>query len=139
MEGVLIILIIFGFIYRVIVSSQKNKERMALIRQGINPNEYNKAGGSNSWFKDYSLKIGLVALAVGLGSFVANMFTIFSDEARYYSDELYFSFIAFFGGAALIVNYFLEQDVEKKNELMKKRKKEAQEDAQWKEIEGINE
>lgn len=89
---------IFGIRYLV------NRERMALIERGINPND-----GQSAPKPFLSLKIGLLLVGLGLGLVVA-LFTVIAtklgdDEAA----AIYFGCVLIFGGLGLIVSYIIEK------------------------------
>lgn len=89
---------IFGIRYLV------NKEKMAMIERGINPDE-----GKSAPKPFLSLKFGLLLVGLGLGLLMA-LLTVSSlhlgkDEAV----AVYFGFISILGGFGLIVSYLIEK------------------------------
>jgi len=89
---------IFGIVY--IVVSARNRERMALIERGMNPDMFEskkEKSGSNI------LKWGLLMVGVALGSIAGGLLEKLVGIGE---DTAYFSMIVLFGGAALILYYF---------------------------------
>ncbi|WP_224999568.1 DUF6249 domain-containing protein [Cesiribacter sp. SM1] len=81
----------------------RNRERMAMIEKGydaslLEGNPHNRTG------KFGALKVGIVAIGIGLGFLVAS---ILEASTRIDSDVAYFSMISLFGGVGLIVYYLL--------------------------------
>ncbi|MFA8451208.1 MAG: DUF6249 domain-containing protein [Bacteroidales bacterium] len=123
MEGILIPFYVFGFFYLLANRSYKHKERMTMLRQGINPLEYNKQTSTASYLRKNSLKIGLIVMGIGFGGLLATLIIIGEPSATENSQELYFSLIATFGGIALILNYAIERKEEKEKKEKEEREK----------------
>jgi hypothetical protein len=86
---------VFGIIYLVF----RRKERMALIEKGLTPESFKSGTPSIA-----NLKWGLFLIGLGIGLIIANILVqkdIMNEEAAY------FSMIFLFGGAALVISYFL--------------------------------
>ncbi|MFA8299135.1 MAG: DUF6249 domain-containing protein [Hyphomicrobiales bacterium] len=131
MEGVIIIAIIWIGIYAIIRTSQRYKERTMLIRNGINPMEYDKKKDEDfisRFWKEHNLKIGLLALNIGLALIIANFIIAFGEDKIYrLKDELYFGLVFFFGGIALVISFFLEHNMAKRKEEIKEVSKQIEE------------
>jgi hypothetical protein len=83
----------------------RHKERLAMIEKGVSPADF-KGISAREMFKPNplsSLKWGLLAMFVGIGSFVANWL----DQSYGYHDSIYFASMLIFGGFALIIFYFI--------------------------------
>ena len=78
--------------------------------------EYKYKVDKKNFFEKNGLKFGLVIMAIGLGSLLANLVIINVPSARDSAQELYFSLIANFGGIALLLNYAIERKEKKENE-----------------------
>ena len=94
--------LIFGIRY------MSNKEKMALIERGIDPNATTKQVTPPKPF--VSLKYGLLLVGLGLG-LLAALFTVkgigLSEEE---GAAVYFGFIGIFGGLGLILSFFVEKN-----------------------------
>lgn len=89
---------IFGIRYLI------NKEKMAMIERGINPNE-----GQSAPKPFLSLKFGLLLVGLGLGLLVALMTSSLLHLLEKEAVAVYFGFIAIFGGLGLICSYIIEK------------------------------
>lgn len=104
-------LLIFGIHYL------RNKERMAMIERGMEPNINLPKRQSNPAF---SLTFGLLLIGSGLGLFIAYMLNqwVFTDHGRIVdSPAVYFALIAIFGGLGLFISYLIERKTSQKKEL----------------------
>lgn len=81
-----------------------NKERMAMIERGINPNE-----GQSAPKPFLSLKFGLLLVGLGLGLLIALLTVTLLRPAGDDDVAVYFGFIAIFGGIGLICSYLVEK------------------------------
>lgn len=89
---------IFGIVYISLMT--RNKERMALIEKGANAELFNKPLKTGQW----ALKIGIMAIGVGIGIVVANLFVL----AGLLEEEVAFpSMIFIFAGAGLVTSYYM--------------------------------
>lgn len=89
---------IFGIAY--MFFSTRNRERMALIEKGQSAELFSKSNDSVSW----TLKLGTMAIGVGLGILVANMMV----KAQIMDDEIAFPAMIFlFAGIGLVISYYL--------------------------------
>ncbi|WP_158796305.1 DUF6249 domain-containing protein [Pedobacter sp. L105] len=99
-----IVLFITGFAMIFGIRYLINKEKMAMIERGINPNE-----GLSAPKPFLSLKFGLLMVGFGLGLLVAlltvSSLHIDSESAA----AVYFGFLFVFGGLGLIVSYVIEK------------------------------
>lgn len=103
--------LIFGIFYL------RNKERMAMIERGMEPNINLPKRQSNPAF---SLTFGLLLIGSGLGLFIAYMLNqwVFTDHGRIVdSPAVYFALIAIFGGLGLFISYLIERKANQKKEL----------------------
>ncbi|WP_299290643.1 DUF6249 domain-containing protein [uncultured Mucilaginibacter sp.] len=99
---------IFGIMYL------RNKERMAMIERGMNPEiELPKLRQNNS---SISLTTGFLLIGSGLGLFIAYMINHFA-LADNDNPAIFFALIAIFGGIGLLISYFIENKANKQKEL----------------------
>ncbi len=102
--AVLLILIILSAIVVIVYINVRKKERIELIRKGIDvsifENNDKKKGES------FSLKFGLLLTGVGVGILLANILV----RTNALEDEVaYSSMIFLFGGISLLIDYFIER------------------------------
>ena len=91
---------IFGIVW--IAVSAKNKERLALIEKGLDSSIFKQEG--QTYWRYGALKIGLLAIGIGIGLVVANIL----DVNGIMDDEVaYFAMIFIFGGLGLLSYYKL--------------------------------
>jgi len=107
MEGVLIVLIIFGSTGLVVWRwlEIRQKVLITMLEKGVSPSEF-KNIATKHLFKPSplsSLKWGLLAMFVGIGLIVANWL----DQSYIVHDSIYVSSMLLFGGLALIIFYFI--------------------------------
>ncbi len=98
----------FAAIYGIVYLSIRKKERMALLDRGLDPKSFDTGTSNFS-----SLKYGLLMTGIGFGILTANVIVaagLMTDEAAY------FSFVALFGGIALIIDYILEVNIRKRSQ-----------------------
>lgn len=107
MEPILATLIVFGSVGLVLwrwIESRHN-ERMAMIEKGVSPADF-KGISAREMFKPNplsSLKWGLLAMFVGIGSLIATWL----DEVYNLRDSIYLASMLVWGGLALIIFYFI--------------------------------
>jgi len=95
---------LFGIVY--IYLTTRNKERMALIEKGVNAELFNRPQVPSKW----GLKLGIMAVGVGLGIVLANMLI----SVDLLTEEVAFpSMIFLFVGVGLVASYYITN---KKNE-----------------------
>lgn len=92
--------LVFGSIY--IFVTTRNKERLALIEKGANP-ELFKTKDTGSAFR--TLKLGLFFIGIAIGIIGGYFLTNSGME----EEPAYFSMIFLFGGIALAASYFLQK------------------------------
>ncbi len=104
-------LLIFGIYYL------RNKERMAMIERGMEPQtNFTKKQDNRS----FSLTFGLLLIGAGLGLFIAYLldYLVFSSRFHYVdTTAIYFALIAIFGGLGLFISYLIESKSNQKKEL----------------------
>jgi hypothetical protein len=110
MEDILVPLaffaLVFGSFY--IFFTTRNKERLALIEKGANPELFKSKAEPNSGHAIF--KLGLFSIGIALG-IVAGYFL---SAAGMNEVAAYFSMIFLFGGIGLVVSYLLQKKLEKK-------------------------
>src|SRR5476649_2833308 len=90
---------IFGIVY------VKSRERIAMIERGMDPRAYKAQPAPYQ-----NLKWGLLLVGAGLGLFLAFVLdrTVFHNIGEE-NPAIYFSLIAIFGGAGLVLSYRIEK------------------------------
>lgn len=99
--------VFFGWYYYL---QARNKERMALIEKNADIAEIYKKREIRFHFP--WLKLGMIITGAGLGLFAAVLFSLFpggDDLIRKSDGALYFSLIFLFGGAGVVIAYFVER------------------------------
>jgi Na+/H+-dicarboxylate symporter len=103
-EGILVPIacfaMVFGIIY--VLATTKNKERMALIEKGADPELFKSRAQSNS---HRSIKYGLFLIGIAIG-IVAGYFL---NQGGMQEEAAYFSMIFLFGGIALVISFFIQK------------------------------
>jgi hypothetical protein len=102
MEGVVITLGLFAMIYGIVRLGMTKKEHLMLIQAGLDPATFEK----NAKPTLTTAKLGMLLVAVGMGILLANIVVKFNWMDR---DAAYFSLVFIFGGASLLVSYFMER------------------------------
>jgi hypothetical protein len=82
----------------------RNKENMALIEKGINPNV-----NDNRPAPYRTLKNGLLFVGAGIGLFIAYVLDVYVFPENDKNTFLYFSLVAICGGIGLISSYRVEK------------------------------
>lgn len=99
--------VVFGIVY--IIVAARNKERMALIQQGANPELFRNKFS----FNQYNLfKWGLFLVGIAIGIIAGNILEV---NLGLNEEVAYSSMILMFGGIALIVAYLLHKKLHKDN------------------------
>ena len=106
---VLVLTIIFTFVYSIVKLVSTRKERMELLARGADPNLFNEKHQE----KFTSMKYGLLLIGLALGIFLGD---ILSSSGAMEEESAYFSMIFLFGGASLVLSYFLGKNLEKKKD-----------------------
>jgi hypothetical protein len=97
----------------------RNKERMALIEKGIDVSEIFKS--RDFTFKFPWLRLGVLAVWIGLGAVIAFLFILNppqpldSKDLRGESEFILLISIIIFGGIGIILGHILERSGKKKN------------------------
>lgn len=117
MEGIVITISTFLFIYGIIHLYVRRKERLTLIEKGADaPIFYSDKR------PDSSLKYGLLLVGVGVGMIAGNLLA--RTEAFCRAEELaYFSMVFLLGGISLLIYYFIDKVIRSKPEENKYSKK----------------
>ncbi len=117
MQGEFLIpIFLFGGIAVVLVVyfNNRHKERMAMIEKGVSAADL-RGTPMREWLRANplsSLKWGLLAAFVGVGLFVAE----WMDRAFFMHESVYFATTLVFGGAGLVIFYFIANAKMKKDE-----------------------
>lgn len=93
---------IFGIVYLSVTAS--HRQRMAMIEKGISPADLLEKPDPYR-----SLKMGMVAMGVGLGLLCGYLFQTYVMQDADDNPLPYFVMVTFFAGAALIGHYFIVQ------------------------------
>ncbi|MCP4553759.1 MAG: hypothetical protein GY834_17350 [Bacteroidetes bacterium] len=101
-----ILTVIFGFIFAIVYLGVRRKERMALLEKGVEPSFFISKKTSST-----TLKFGMLFVGVAIGLLLGN---IFARNQLLDEETAYFSMIFLFGGAGLIINYFIEKKNQEK-------------------------
>ena len=110
---VLIPMIIFAAIFGVVyvVISARNRERMAMIDKGVNPQDFMKPMNPSRPSPYPILKWAMLLVGLGLGLFIGSLleaYTSIQEEAAYFASAL------FFGGLGLVVAFLISKKAEDK-------------------------
>ena len=101
---ILVLLIIFGSVVLIIYLGIRRKERMAMLEKGVDASVFFSPKKKNS----LSLKYGLLLIGVALGILIGKILST-TESFMYEEEAAYFSMIFLFGGAALIIHFFLDK------------------------------
>lgn len=112
MNDFLIPIAFFAAVYGIFFLFIRKKERMALLDRGMDPRSFENQNTNFS-----TLKYGLLLTGVGLGILLANIIVAVGAMD---DEPAYFSFVALFGGIALIVDYLIEKNIIRKQSKAKK-------------------
>ncbi len=81
------------------ISYLDTREKLSMIERGMNPRV-----GKKSLNINYMLRLGLIAIGVGLGMLIGGIIWKFTKM-----DEVYFALPAIFGGAGAFIAYLIEK------------------------------
>jgi len=106
------VLIPFAFFALVFASlyvhlTTRNKERLALIEKGADPELFKAKPDANSGHGSFKLGLFLVGIALGI------LCGYFLTEGGMEEEPAYFSMIFLFGGIALVVSHFMQKKDQK--------------------------
>jgi preprotein translocase subunit YajC len=104
---ILVPLAFFAMVFGIVYVSIKRKERRQLIEKGVDASVLEPKRNVPS-----SMKWGMVFVGIGVGILLGKIITAYTtmgDEASM------FSMICLFGGLALVIYYFMERNMEKKD------------------------
>jgi FtsH-binding integral membrane protein len=109
-EGILVPIAFFALVFASLYVhlTTRNKERLALIANGANPELFKSK--SNAGFGYATFKIGLFLIGIALG-IVAGYFL---SQGGMDDVASYFSMIFLFGGIGLVLSFLLQGKLEKK-------------------------
>lgn len=104
-EEIIIPAIVFGSIVGVIYMylTTRNKERMALIEKGESADLF-LSKSSASLFKDFGLKLGVMAIGVAIGILLGYLL---SSSTQLQQKVAYPSMIFLFAGISLVCTHYL--------------------------------
>lgn len=99
---------ILGFVgLMIILRKFDNDEKMAMIEKGMTLPQKESAKVNPA----SALRWGCLFVGVGLGIFVANMIASVKQD----NDALYPALIMFFGGAGLLVSYYIQLKLDERS------------------------
>jgi len=97
---------IFAIVY--IVISARNRERMAMIEKGVNPQDFLV----KKKVSVYSvLKWALLLVGLGLGLFLGSLFQTYTNIPE---EPVYFACALFFGGLGLVGAFLITRNAEER-------------------------
>ena len=110
MEDFFIVLVIFASLFGIIfvIASARNRERMAMIEKGVNPQDFMTDRKPNSYG---ILKWALLLVGLGFGLFIGSLletYTHIPEEPAYFASSL------FFGGLGLFLSFQIAKKAEEK-------------------------
>jgi hypothetical protein len=105
MEDILVPLAFFALVFGswYIYITARNKERLALIEKGADPELFKSKAEPNSGFWIFKLGLFLIGIAIGI---VAGYFL---NEAGMNEVAAYFSMIFLFGGIGLVISFLMQK------------------------------
>ncbi|MGQ8336177.1 DUF6249 domain-containing protein [Sunxiuqinia sp. A32] len=109
-EAIMIPLIVFAFIFAslYVFLTVRNKERMAMIEKGADPELFKSRPKVSNFL---TLKFGLFFMGIAIGVLMGNILEVYTglnDGASY------LSMIFLFGGLGLVAGYLFQSNIEKK-------------------------
>lgn len=110
MEEILIPLFVFAAIFGIVfvISSSRNRERMAMIEKGINPKDFMTERKPNSYA---IIKWALLLVGLGFGLFIGSLLETYTDIPE---EPAYFAASLFFGGLGLFIAFLITKRAEDK-------------------------
>ena len=110
MEGILIPLGFFAAVFAALYVhlTTRNKERLALIEKGADPELFKTKSTNGSGYGSFKIGLFLIGIAIGI---VAGYFL---KEAGMDEGPAFLSMIFLFGGIGLVVSFLLQGKFEKK-------------------------
>ena len=128
MTPVYILLVIFTFVYLAVKASNNHKERMYLIRQGINPEEADNKELLQFKKWDNNMKAGLILVGVGFGFLMA---VVISDlSLTLDKNDLIFPLVSLCGGIMVLIHYIISRKEYERIQKEMEKKKKAEEEFQ---------
>jgi hypothetical protein len=103
---ILIPISLFAMVFGIVYLAIRRKERMALIEKGLSADVLEAHRRTPS-----TLKWGMVFLGVGIGILIGR---ILAEYTMLGEEESFFSMVFLFGGLSLLIYYFLEKRLERK-------------------------
>jgi hypothetical protein len=103
---VLIPISLFAMVFGIVYLAIRRKERMALIEKGLSADVLEAHRRTPS-----TLKWGMVFLGVGIGILIGR---ILAEYTMLGEEESFFSMVFLFGGLSLLIYYFLEKKLDRK-------------------------
>lgn len=108
MEGVFVPLGFFAMVVAIVYLRQQRRERLLMIEKGMDPKSFNYP-----LHPTRSLKWGIMLVGLGLGMLIANALA----RTDYFKpEEAYFAMLFLFGGASLLLFYFIDHKRKKEQE-----------------------
>ena len=107
------VLIPFAFFALVFASlyvhlTTRNKERLALIEKGADPELFKAKPVKDSGYGNFKFGLFLIGIALGIVT------GYFLSDAGMQESPAYFSMIFLFGGIALVISFFLQKKYQEK-------------------------
>jgi len=93
--------LVFGVVY--ITVTTRNKERLAMIEKGVNPEIFNSKPERDTGYGNFKFGLFLIGIALGI---IAGYFL---TEGGMQETPAYFSMIFLFGGIGLVVSFLLQK------------------------------
>ena len=110
MEEILIPLVVFAAIFGIVfvISSARNRERMAMIEKGVNPKDFMTERKPNSYA---IIKWALLLVGLGFGLFIGSLLETYTNIPE---EPAYFAASLFFGGLGLFIAFLITKKAEDK-------------------------
>jgi hypothetical protein len=104
---IIVPIVVFAMVFGIVYISLRHKERITLIKTGMNASSLETKGNTLG-----SLKWGLIFIGIGIGIIVGKIIASFINIEE---EAAFFSMICLFGGAALMIYYIFARRLEKRN------------------------